>query len=90
MQAHGLQPPPSVLRADSSLPEQPGSAKMVSLDLLLGAGAANSTPATPRDADTLLQVRCRLRRCRRRPCWREGPGLACPALFPDGPCPCPA
>ena len=52
MQAHALQP--SALRADSSLPEQPGSAKMVSLDLLLGA---NSTPATPRDADHLgLQV----------------------------------
>ena len=57
MQAPGLLPPPSVLRADSTLPEQPGSAKMVSLDLLLGAGAANSTPATPRDPDTLLQVR---------------------------------
>jgi hypothetical protein len=35
------------LRTDNSLPlEQPGTAKMVSLDLLLGA---NSTPATPRE-----------------------------------------
>jgi hypothetical protein len=54
MQAIGLQP---VLpgRADSLLPsDQPGSAKMVSLDLLMGA---NSTPLTPRDPDLQLPVR---------------------------------
>ncbi|KAI3436836.1 hypothetical protein D9Q98_006246 [Chlorella vulgaris] len=45
----GLQPAlPSLLS-----PEQPGSAKMVSLDLLLGS---NSTPATPRDPDLLPAV----------------------------------
>lgn len=50
----GLQPAlPSLLS-----PEQPGSAKMVSLDLLLGS---NSTPATPRDPD-LLPVRRRSQR----------------------------
>lgn len=51
MQAVGLQP--ALLRVDSALPEQPGSAKMVSLDLLLGS----STPATPRDPDLQLPVR---------------------------------
>ena len=65
------------LRVDNGLPEQPGSAKMVSLDLLLGS---NSTPATPRDPDLMLLPP--VRRCH---CWLLAP-LLLPAQALHGPC----